>query len=101
MTTTEHETQQDSRGPNARYEMFSREGNDACEAEVAKIVAEVEAGKITRRTLREAYRRVLTAVAEAGHTEVHDTEPEWAIADEFTKRICRPQMWQDFSRWED
>ncbi len=87
------------RGPNERYQMFSREGNDMCEIEVAKIVAEAASGTLSRRTLRERVVRAHATICAAGHEEVYDTEPQYEIAHEINTRVCKPQMWLEFTRW--
>jgi hypothetical protein len=87
------------RGPHARYEMFSRAGNDACEKLVVSLADRANAGTVTRKALAAEVRAAMEAVARK-HAEVFDTEPESQIAEEVTRRICGPQMWSGFSRWE-
>lgn len=88
----------DDRGPNGRFQMFSRAGNDACASMIDSLVRDVAAGGITRLTLPREIRNRMKQIAAAGFDEVYDTEPEWAISDDVTKRICEPQMWQPVER---
>lgn len=82
----------DDRGPNGRYQMFSREGNDACEALVVRVVEMIEAGKVNRSSLITVIHLEMREV-EKTHDEVWDTEPRGQILWEVSKRGCEPQMW--------
>lgn len=86
--------------PHAGFSMFSPAGNAACAKAVAKAVKDAEAGRLTRKNLRARYHEILDSIAKK-HSEVYDTEPEWAIADALNDLICKPQMWVSFSRWGD
>lgn len=102
MTTTQSMTEWEAeRGPNFRFSMYSRAGNDAVATAVDALVAKALAGEVTRRTLRREYDLLLKAVAKGGFREVYDTEPEWAVADDLNDRICKPLLWLAFSRWDD
>jgi hypothetical protein len=88
----------DDRGPNAHYEMFSRKGNDACEALVQRLVDAGESGDLTRKSLEAARRAGQAEIAET-HPEVHDTEPDGQICHQLNERLCKPQMWSEYGRW--
>ena len=69
----------DDRGPNARFQMYSRTGNDAVADMMVAVMtnAEGQPPKHVKKVLAEGVAEVA-----AVHPEVHDTEPEWAIVDE-------------------
>ena len=69
----------DERGPNARFQMYSREGNDEVADMLRAVLASAE-GQPPKH-IKEILRTAVAEVA-AVHPEVHDTEPEWAIVDE-------------------
>lgn len=96
----EDEYVDDDRGPNSNYQMFSREGNDACEALVQKIVAEGEAGKINRLTLHAAVRAGIKEISKK-YLEVQDTEPDGEIPYQINERLCKPMRWVEYGRWTD
>jgi hypothetical protein len=87
------------RGVNYRYQMFSMAGNDACENAVQEIVAQVEAGKLSRKDLPQAVRKACNEI-EKTYPEVYDTEPQGQFAYDLTKRVCEPQMWIELDRWD-
>ena len=88
----------EDRGPNSSYEMFSREGNDACEALVTQLVADGNAGRLTRLTLNAAKETAVREVAEK-HQEIHDTEPDGEICHQLNERLCKPLLWKEYGRW--
>jgi MarR-like DNA-binding transcriptional regulator SgrR of sgrS sRNA len=88
----------EDRGPFDNYQMFSREGNDACEALVAQIVGDGQAGKVTRLTLDEAKEAGMKKIGET-HLEVGDTEPDGEICHQLNIRLCGPLRWQEYGRW--
>ena len=94
----EEEVVEDERGPNSRYQMYSLEGNDACEAFVRAIVKLGEVGRITRLTLDTAVREGMKQIS-ADYPEVFDTEPSSQIPHEINERLCKPQMWAEYGRW--
>ena len=87
------------RGVNHRFQMFSATGNDACANAVQEIVAQVEAGKLSRKDLPKAVSAACKKI-EKRHPEVYDTEPQGQFAYDLTKRVCQPQMWEELDRWE-
>lgn len=86
------------RGPNARYSMFTIDGNNCVANEVDKVILACLLGKVTRIDLPTAIRRALGRISSLGYPEIFDTEPEWAIVDEFNERICTPLLWSPISR---
>ena len=91
---------EDERGLYRNYQMYSREGNDACEALVQEIVTGGEAGTLNRLTLHHAVREGIKEIAKT-HPEVHDTEPDGEIPHQINERLCKPQWWQEYGRWTD
>lgn len=89
---------EDDRGPNERYQMFSRFGNDACEEMVAEVVAAGLAGSFDRRQLQARKEQGQNGVARR-YPEVNDTEPDGQICHELNERLCKPMMWQEYGRW--
>jgi len=94
----EDEIKDDERGPNRRYQMYSLEGNDACEELVRATVKLGEMREITRLTLDAAVQKGIKEIAKT-HPEVHDTEPDSQIPYEINERLCKPQLWQEYGRW--
>lgn len=86
------------RGENARFQMFSKEGNDAVAAMCDEIVRMGACGQVTRIGLGREIKHQMRAVAAAGYDEVYDTEPEWAIVDEINERLCGALMWLPITR---
>lgn len=89
-------TEDDEYGPNDRYQMYSREGNDALAVQVDIISDGMREGRVSRRDLPELLGLTCKVVA-MDHPEVHDTEPEWAIVDEINK-VCDELMWKRIDR---
>jgi hypothetical protein len=83
-----------------KYYMFTDAGDARVERLVTKIVAKAEKGKIARKDLAATIRKGCDSLERAGFGEVWDTEPQWAIADQITERVCEPQMWLPYDRWE-
>jgi len=76
----EEEDEEDDRGPNARFQMYTREGNDAVAAMVQHALAEAERDGAHRSSIIDALRTGVREVAKV-HPEVHDTEPRGEILD--------------------
>lgn len=89
---------EDDRGPNDRYEMFTRAGNDALAAGVSALIGRMQRGEVTRPQLPAAV-VALCDELEHTHSEVWDTEPQWAISDEVTA-ACNELGWAPLSRWD-
>lgn len=89
----------DNRGEHSRFQMFSKEGNDALKAACDELIANATCGKISRTDLPREIEHACNEV-EKVHPEVWDTEPQWAIADEINEHLCTPQMWKPISREE-
>jgi hypothetical protein len=68
------------RGEHAGFQMYSREGNDACAAMVLGVIRSAEQSEPSPSALRLMVAGRVRELAGA-HPEVHDTEPEWAIVD--------------------
>lgn len=88
----DHEDESDDRGPNDRYSMYTREGNDVVAGYVNELVADIRTGRVTRKQLPEFFDGLRKQVADAGHGEVYDTEPRGAILDVLDKE-CDAQGW--------
>jgi hypothetical protein len=78
--------------------MFSRAGNDACEALVSAIVAAGLAGELDRKGLHAVKEDAQRELA-VDFPEVNDTEPDGMICHQLNERLCKPQMWQEYGRW--
>lgn len=87
---------------NRRYEMYSTEGNDACEAAVANIanVADTVSGSVTREEVKCLIQNAFKSVRAAGFGEVYDTEPQYQIVEEVNIRVCAPYGIPGISRDE-
>lgn len=90
----------DDRGENSRFQMFSKEGNDAVKTMCDEIVRQGEAGQVTRIGLAREIECQMDLVEKAGYDEIYDTEPQWAISDEISERLCKQMKWLPISREE-
>lgn len=81
-----------------QYQMFSSEGNQACEQLVARVAEEIQSGVLTRNTLP-ARITTLQGIIEGDFPEVTDTEPQYAIAAAVSE-ICKVQGWTPVERWD-
>lgn len=68
------------RGEHAGFQMFSKEGNDACANMVLSIAQDVSNLGLQREAALILLKDGVKQVRQA-HAEIHDTEPEWAIVD--------------------
>jgi hypothetical protein len=68
------------RGEWFHFEMFTKQGNDACVALIEALVTRVETDSVKRDEAVNWLKNGITILA-MSHPEVHDTEPEWAIVD--------------------
>jgi hypothetical protein len=75
------------------YEMYTQEGDIAVHRMVTCIVTDIAAGRIRRLELEGRIKLGCTWVAETGHLEVWDTEPQGDIEDAIN-RACLHQGWQ-------
>jgi len=71
----------EERGEYAGFQMYTREGNDACAKLVLSLAARVEDGRLPTRAEAVLWLQNGAAILASSHPEVHDTEPEWAIVD--------------------
>lgn len=83
----------------AEFEMFTPEGDRACQQIVDRLVAEAQQGVLTRNMLPERVRKMIQVVQQ-NHEEVWDTEPQYALAAEISKFVCKPQGWEPIERWD-
>jgi hypothetical protein len=90
----------DNRGEHSRFQMFSKEGNDALKDACDTIILNAEAGKVSRTGLAHEITHFCDLLEDAGYPEVWDTEPQWAISDELSERLCKPLKWLPISREE-
>lgn len=68
------------RGENAGFQMYTREGNDACARMVLLIVDTIEKNSTPPRNIPPLLKDLTTSLARV-HGEVYDTEPRGAILD--------------------
>lgn len=80
-------------------EVLATPGDDFVTAQMGEFARRVRAGEIRALDLYDEIRAVQARCVEAGFGEVHDTEPEWAIAD-FVNALCDEQGWAHVDRWE-
>lgn len=80
------------------YEMFTDEGNQACQQIVERIKAEICSGVLTRNMLPERIQQLCVEVAQK-HGEVWDTEPQANLADRINV-LCTEHGWMEISRWD-
>jgi hypothetical protein len=93
----------EDRGDHDNYQMYSKEGNDACEDAVAGIVRAAESmrgdERLTRELVIDWIRNAHKAVR-AMHPEVRDTEPASEIVYQVNVRVCGPNSIQPIDRFE-
>jgi len=87
---------EDDRGEHARYQMYTKAGNDAVHRMMVKVLTQAREGNWLPYTLKRMVRVGVQSVARV-HPEVHDTEPEWEIVDE-VNRFCDEQGFTHISR---
>lgn len=80
------------------FEMFTPEGNRACEQIVLRISAEITERILTRNMLPARIEALCQEVAKE-HGEVYDTEPQYHLAERISA-LCLEQNWQPVSRWD-
>ena len=68
------------RGEHAGFQMFSRQGNDACALIVTDIAAGLEQAPQRREDIIARLQHGVRNVRKV-HPEIFDTEPEWALVD--------------------
>jgi predicted Ser/Thr protein kinase len=69
------------------FEMYTKAGDSACQAQLNKIVKFIEKGKgVTPETINAMFNDAMTKIA-VKHREVHDTEPEWHLKDRIRKAL--------------
>jgi len=74
-------------------------GDDFLTVEMGALAREMRSGLVKPTDLYDLIRVVQERCVEAGFGEVHDTEPEWAIAD-FVNAVCDELGWAHVDRWE-
>jgi hypothetical protein len=74
-------SEHDDRGAHARFQMFSKEGNDAVADMLITVLACAEGGLLPPTAIKDTLREGVANVA-IKFPEVHDTEPECEIVDE-------------------
>ena len=74
-------------------------GDNFLTNEINAFAMQVRTGMVRATELYDLIRVVQERCCEAGFTEVHDTEPEWAICD-FVNALCDEQGWAHVDRWE-
>lgn len=84
-------------GPN--HEVIATPGDDCVTRQMEALALTIRRGQIQRKNLYTHIRDLQKRTVEAGFGEVHDTEPEWAIAD-FVNILCDEQGWKHVDRWE-
>ena len=90
--------QENDRGPNYKFQMYTREGNDALAAVVGAVAAEAAAKPMRRTEVLDSLRSRLRLLTTAGHPEWWDTEPRWAIVDAMNFDVMVPN---GFAKIED
>jgi RNA binding exosome subunit len=70
----------EERGPNAGFQMYTTEGNDAVAAMVSFAISQSETNRLHRDETIEVLKEGIKIVRK-NHPEIHDTEPEGAVAD--------------------
>jgi hypothetical protein len=69
------------------FEMYTKAGNTACQAQLNKIVKFIKTGKgITPEVINTMYVEAMKKIA-VKHREVYDTEPEWHLKDRIKKAL--------------
>lgn len=93
LATVLRDSEHGGRGPNAKFSMFSREGNDMLASAIdnAFNMVKDKPGPVYRKYLLESVKRHIALVA-AKHPEVHDTEPQWAVVDAVNLRLAAMGM---------
>jgi hypothetical protein len=79
--------------------MYSDQGDIAVHRMVTCIVTDIGMGRCRRVELEGRIKQGCIWVAETGHQEVYDTEPQGDIEDAIN-RACLEQGWQRVSRWD-
>jgi len=87
------------RGEDGRRPVIATPGDDFLTTEMNAFAMQVRTGMVRATELYDLIRVVQERCCEAGFTEVHDTEPEWAICD-FVNALCDEQGWAHVDRWE-
>lgn len=80
------------------WAMYDQSGNDAVTDAMTRLLLGVEGGSIVRNTLPTFIKSEMAHVVTQGHSEVNDTEPEWAIVDFVNEVLCEPNGWTYIDR---
>jgi hypothetical protein len=82
------------------FEMFSPDGNKACQSLVKKLFKKIE-GK-TRLTEEDVYKHIRDGIEEVAekHEEVYDTEPGWHIQELVNKKLAEVGYGYTVSRYD-
>jgi len=81
------------------YGMFTQRGDIAVHRMVTCITSQITDGRLRRVELEGRIKQGCDWVAEQGHQEVYDTEPQCDIQDAIN-RACLREGWQRVSRWD-
>lgn len=84
--------------PRVAWEMYTEEGNRACQQIFDRIAEEIRQGVLTRNMLPARIKELCDFVAEQ-HGEIYDTEPQVKLAQEISL-LCDEQGWKPISREE-
>lgn len=69
------------------FEMYTKAGDTACQAQLNKIVKFIKAGKgVTPEVISTMYENAMIKIS-IKHREVFDTEPEWHLKDRIRKAL--------------
>jgi hypothetical protein len=79
--------------------MYTQEGDIAVHRMVTCITSQITDGRLRRVELEGRIAQGCQWVAQQGHQEVYDTEPQCHIQDAINV-VCEAQQWQPVSRWD-
>ena len=78
--------------------MYTPEGDAVVAHHVDVLIAAGVNGAFPRTELDARIKDMQREIAESGHGEVYDTEPEWDICDAVNERLCEPMGWKPTNR---
>lgn len=79
------------------YDMYTLAGNQLVSQLVSQLRADMAAGNVSRNELLGRAAGVLVDVDKAGHHEIYDTEPPWAVTDALND-TCQQLGWQPITK---
>jgi len=71
----------------AYFEMFTAEGEQACNEALGKIQTLIKEDKFLSEAELKNFVKEQIAQVDANHREVHDTEPEWHFVDHINEAL--------------